>query len=759
VTRATFHPARNLWAVLSIMVAFALGQAPAAPAEHTGCRTFAPCESPEIDASCVTPSQRVLHGGGVRFSWRYIRRHFFGAPFAAVTFSAVARPNIFFGPRVMDATSLAPGEQFIVDVNLPSATMPLGTDRVVIEVTSDKTGPTVLARCAFDLTVARDPSLPDPDRDGDGLLNVWETRGIDADLNGTVDLAWKTFPSAPGPPAPDPCPPATCVRLPFDVFPTGPDVLVEIDHMDCNVTTAPGGGPVNQDCGGTPTHKHLPPDLKPVETAFINAPCRTCGPESEMLLHLMSDEAIPERTPIFFGRRVSGADGTGCGFTGPCRANDFVDLKLGSEDFFRDGFFGTVGDRFHPNGLAILAAKRRVFHYAIFAHDTFDHLSQLQGIGEMPGNDFVVTSRGLPAADQQTTFMHELGHNLGLNHGGPDNPLSGRDDINCKPNYLSVMNAPHRPAVIPPPDFVLDFSREALPPFDPGYLEEDELFEQLGIGGPAGRTTVWGVGGFPRFGRANLPHDWDGSGIISSRRQRADISFLNLFAVCPPDRNQKLIGGDDWGNLTFDFLAHANGVANDAVGTVPNSEPTREEIIAAGESVDFDGDGLPNASDNCPAKANRGQADRDGDELGDACDADLVHDCLVQPRTILGKPHRILGTSRGDRLKGTRGDDVIEGGPGRDKIDGRGGDDFICAGAGRDRVTGGSGRDLLRGGTGADLLSGGKGGDRLVGGRGNDRLVGNAGGDQLDGGRGPDRLEGGRGLDACVNARRLRSCP
>ncbi len=29
--------------------------------------------------------------------------------------------------------------------------------------------------------------------------------------------------------------------------------------------------------------------------------------------------------------------------------------------------------------------------------------------------------------------MHELGHNLGLRHGG-------MDDLNCKPNYLSVMN-------------------------------------------------------------------------------------------------------------------------------------------------------------------------------------------------------------------------------------------------------------------------------------------------------------------------------
>lgn len=45
-------------------------------------------------------------------------------------------------------------------------------------------------------------------------------------------------------------------------------------------------------------------------------------------------------------------------------------------------------------------------------------------------------------------------------------------------------------------------------------------------------------------------------------------------------------------------------------------------VCVPGGGGDGDGDGICDAEDNCPAAANTGQADLDGDHAGDACDAD-----------------------------------------------------------------------------------------------------------------------------------------
>jgi hypothetical protein len=91
-------------------------------------------------------------------------------------------------------------------------------------------------------------------------------------------------------------------------------------------------------------------------------------------------------------------------------------------------------------------ARKQIFHYTIFGYSQrADGSAGSSGLAELIGNDFLVTlgNWGLSSITgvetnllinfQASTLMHELGHNLGLRHGGDI-------DENYKPNYISIMN-------------------------------------------------------------------------------------------------------------------------------------------------------------------------------------------------------------------------------------------------------------------------------------------------------------------------------
>ena len=82
-----------------------------------------------------------------------------------------------------------------------------------------------------------------------------------------------------------------------------------------------------------------------------------------------------------------------------------------------------------------------------------------------------------------------------------------------------------------------------------------------------------------------------------------------------------------------------------------------------------------------------------------------------------------------DRVTGNAADNAITGNAGNDTLDG---------GDGNDSLNGGTGDDLLIGGAGNDTLIGGDGADTLLGGTGNDLLIGGAGADSMDGGEAAD---------------------
>lgn len=121
----------------------------------------------------------------------------------------------------------------------------------------------------------------------------------------------------------------------------------------------------------------------------------------------------------------------------------------------------------------------------------------------------------------------------------------------------------------------------------------------------------------------------------------------------------------------------------------------------------------------------------------------------------------IFGNGGNDRLDGQAGNDAIYGGAGDDQILGRGGndrlfggdgDDNIAASDGDDTVYGGNGDDKLGGGNGTDVLYGEDGNDTIGSGNGNDMIFAGDGDDVTSGGYGEDEVRGGAGNDTMAGS-------
>ena len=87
-----------------------------------------------------------------------------------------------------------------------------------------------------------------------------------------------------------------------------------------------------------------------------------------------------------------------------------------------------------------------------------------------------------------------------------------------------------------------------------------------------------------------------------------DASFTAIFSTTAPVGDWITATATDPSNNTSEFSAC---------------------VVQVGSNPDVDGDGVPNANDNCPGVPNPGQADSDGDGVGDACEGDGDDDGVI----------------------------------------------------------------------------------------------------------------------------------
>lgn len=357
------------------------------------------------------------------------------------------------------------------------------------------------------------------------------------------------------------------------------------------------------------------------------------------------------------------------------------------------------------------------------------------------------------------TYIHEIGHALGLAHAGyyDGNATYGVDNHYLNDSWqLSIMS-------------YFDQTENTEVNASKAYVITPQLADIIAIQdlyGFAGnlRTddTIYGnnstAGGYyEQFG--SLTNSTftllDDGGIdlidVSSdtEAQTIRLSEEAFSSVYGELNNMAIARGTTIENVSAGSgsdLVYGNSVANVITGNAGN------DMVYAGDGNDtvFGGAGddrLVGEGGNDTLNGGIGNDILKGREGNNTLNGDAGDDTL-------------RGADTGnDMLYGGDGSDVLAGLSGTDRLEGGEGNDFLYGGRDNDILIGGTGDDLLRGNRNDDLLSGDNGSDRLFGGGGNDTLdggasrdflLGEAGADSLDGGTGNDNLTGGEGADVFV---------
>ena len=298
------------------------------------------------------------------------------------------------------------------------------------------------------------------DSDSDGLLDIWETSGLvlnpgvrnDGVLNPTTPTTAATFGTCPSPTS------TNCLNLPaMGASPTVPDIFLQIDWMQYTGSAVVAAGGI----AGVPDHIHTP---QYAALSMVGAAFKSHGINVHFDVgNNYQGQAYIIKTPYAQGGNVVEESNLLCPNTATQKANLTCAFPTQSNQFSELGWklgFDAIknGDpAYQANGQIglpqLFATDRKdTFHYALFAHGiaattpfTNPLAGSISGVADHPGGDLMV-SLGLWRSDitaidqvgntleQAGTLMHELGHNLGLSHGGwYDTPV-------CMPDYPSVMN-------------------------------------------------------------------------------------------------------------------------------------------------------------------------------------------------------------------------------------------------------------------------------------------------------------------------------
>ncbi|MFC9325040.1 OmpL47-type beta-barrel domain-containing protein [Kitasatospora sp. NPDC057015] len=324
-----------------------------------------------------------------------------------------------------------------------------------------------------------------------------------------------------------------------------PDIFVQLDWM------------------ADTTHSHAldPAAIRRVVDAFANSPFNRHSPTTGINLHV---DAGPNSILNF-------ATNTTWGDLSRAKSQTEV-ANLGTADANKMYQWTAFNALKAATGGFVSTGRSSIFHYAVSAHN-LEAGSTSSGISAgAPASDFIVSlgsfANSVGTVNQQAgTFMHELGHNLGLLHGG------NASTPNHKPQYFSVMNYSYQMGLTSgTTGGLMDFARQQVP------LNENTLNERQYPPTSKGYDVSHycpnrtGGGAFVTVPSSTGQVDWDCDGTISQVPVAFDTNNDNAITT--------LGGFDDWSALQLrgGSISHPGSPAG-----VP--APTKDDELSMEEAM------------------------------------------------------------------------------------------------------------------------------------------------------------------------------
>ena len=383
------------------------------------------------------------------------------------------------------------------------------------------------------------------------------------------------------------------------------------------------------------------------DTAIVCDPCReSIAVQIDYMAgddhtHQPVDAAIDEAVEMFNNAPRSAVTGSTCPYEGYPLHDTGIDLLIDIAENPLAVEFPVVCDDFNWGVMEESFPFHRTpyYHHSVWAHNIADSASTGRSCidPDFVGTTFLVTlgdtcdqeycdnfpdycdqycdlgiTQNGGTRLQSLTLVHELGHNLGLRHGGDVN------DPRFKANYLSVMNYKWRNygLIDVEGNTWIDYSKHELGSLDKRYLDEE-----IGIPGVLPEQTNWMTswGDLNHnlvFGRIGGPLDWNNNSIIDEELVGVDIegypynciccgpngildstpsgddivdiedncirsgpnSYCESTAVPDDDPSYLHSGYDDWANIKFRAAMAPEADAPPVPPIEPHNEPSGEEL-------------------------------------------------------------------------------------------------------------------------------------------------------------------------------------